>query len=308
MHRLLAGLATLLLFTLPAHADTKSWAAVKGKLPPGTVGLVSIDVSQIAKTSAYQTGIQSVLDQVSEAKQGFDLLKTGCGVDVSTVVTDVTIVVADVKQDDGVLVLLGVNGVDKAKLTSCMTALATMDDKAAKLSAKTKGKVTEYSVAGKSEKIYVGWVTKDVIAFTDDPMAKGKLEKFLVGKPAKGALKKFLAKTTPTSAAFFAMAKEDKTDIGTMKGGYGTLDIGGGNVSFKATVTADSAATASAFTDKAKAELKDGADEVRKQMPDLAKLMEATQFATSGSDITVTNSASEKTIATLLPGFLSLMK
>src|SRR5690242_12749412 len=127
MHRLLVGLATLLLFTLPAHADTKSWAAVKSKLPAGTVGVVSVDVSQIAKTSAYSTGVQSVLDQVSEAKEGFNLLKTGCGVDISSVVTDFTVVIADVKQDDGVLVLIGVNGVDKAKLTSCMTALATMD-------------------------------------------------------------------------------------------------------------------------------------------------------------------------------------
>jgi hypothetical protein len=189
-----------------------------------------------------------------------------------------------------------------------MTAIATMDDKNAKLSAKTKGKVTEYSVAGKSEKVYVGWVTKDVIAFTDDPMAKGKLEKFLTGKPAKGTLKKFLGNTTPTSAVFFAISKPNTTDEGTIKGGYGTLDIGGGNMSMKVTVVGDTAATASAFTDKSKAELKDATDQVRKQMPDLAKLMDATQFATSGTDLTITNSASEKTIAALIPGFLSLMK
>src|SRR5262245_43690311 len=149
MHRLVAGLATLLLFTIPAHADTKSWTAVKGKLPAGTIAVASFDVSQIAKTSLYQTAVQAVLDQEDDAKQGLELLKTGCGVDVTTVVTDVTVVIADVKEHDGVLIALGVNGVDKAKLTACMTALATIDDKSAKLSVKTKGKVTEYGVAGK---------------------------------------------------------------------------------------------------------------------------------------------------------------
>lgn len=308
MHRLLAGLATLLLFTIPARADTKSWTAVKGKLPVGTVAVVSFDVSQFAKTSMFQTAVQSVLDQENDAKQGFELIKTGCGVDVTTAVTDVTVVVADVKEHDGILIAVGVTGVDKAKLTACMTALAQVDQKDAKLSAKTKGKVTDYSVAGKSEHVYVGWLSKDVIAFTDDPMEKGKLEKMLTGKPAKGTLKKFIASTTPASAAFFAMAKDEKTDFGTMKGAFGMLDIASGTLSVKVNVLADSAATASAFVDKAKAELKDGSDEVRKQMPDLAKLMDATQFTTSDAQVTITNSASEKALGTMIPTFLSLMK
>jgi hypothetical protein len=308
MHRLLAGLATLLLFTIPAHADTKSWTAVKGKLPTGTVAVMSFDVAQIAKTSVYQTAVQTVLDQEEDAKQGFELIKTGCGVDITSVVTDVTVVIADVKEHDGVLIAVGVNGVDKAKLTACMTAIASIDHKDAKLTAKTKGKVTDYSVAGKSEHVYVGWLTKDVIAFTDDPMAKGKLEKMIVGKPAKGALKKFLAKTTSTSAAFFAVSEDEKSDVGTMKGGYGGLDIAGGNLSLKITAVADSAASASAFADKAKSELKDNADQVRKQMPDLAKLFDATQFATNETEITVTNSASEKALGSLIPALASMMK
>jgi hypothetical protein len=301
--RLLAATAaTLLLFTLPAQADTKSWAAVKGKLPAGTNIVVSIDVTQIAKTSAYSQVVQAFLDEERDAKAGFEAFKASCGVDITTVVTDVTVAAINDDKDDRALIAIGLNGVDQAKATACMQGLADMDSKGAKLTVKTKGKVTEYGVEGQSKKFYLAWIAKDVIAFTTDPETKGKLEKMLKGKAAKGALKGYLGKTTATSAVFFGVAKQDVIpDVGKMKGGWGTVDLAGGNISVKATLAVDSATAATKLAEMATAQIRQMAGEVQKQMPDFAKAINATTAAASGSEVTVSGSITEKLLVSIIP-------
>src|SRR5688572_30014678 len=266
MGRLLtATAATLLLFTVPADADTKSWTALKNKVPANANVIVSVDLAQIAKTSTYQSAIQAFLDQEQDAKMGFEVLKTSCGVDLPTVVTDVTVMgLPDVKgQDERALIAVGLNGVDKTTLQTCMQAIADLDSKGAKLTAKTKGKITEFSVEGKSQKVYIAWIAKDVIAFTTEPNDKAMLTKMLAGKAAKGDLKKFIGKTTSSSAAFFSVAKADVIpDIGNFKGVYGNVDLASGSITLKANIVVDTADAATKLAAMGNAQIKESVKEV----------------------------------------------
>jgi hypothetical protein len=305
MGRLLtATAATLLLFTAPADADTKSWTALKNKIPANANVVVSVDVTQLAKTSTYQTAIQTFLDQEQDAKMGFELFKTSCGVDVTTVVTDVTVMgLLDVKgQDERALIAVGLNGVDKAKLQTCMQALADLDKKGAKLTAKTKGKITEFSVEGETKKLYVAWLAKDVIAFTTEPEDKAILTKMIAGKAAKGDLKKFIAKTTSTSAAFFSVAKADVIpDIGNFKGVYGNIDLASGSINLKANVVVDTADAATKLATVATQEIKKASTEVQKQMPDFAKAIGASTATANGTEVTISGSITEKVLLSIIP-------
>jgi hypothetical protein len=299
--RILAVLATLLLFTASAQADTKSWAAVKAKLPAGTQIVVGIDVTALAKTTVYAQVIQKFLDEEKDAKQGFDAIKAGCGVDVTTAVTDATIV-AMAEPKEQILVAIGLNGIDKDKVSSCMQTIIGGSG-STKLTAKTKGKVTEYSLAGKSEKLYIAWLAKDVIALTDDPTTKGKLEKMLAGKAAKGDLKKMIGKTTTTSPVWFAVAMKEKIDEinGTFKGAYGQADLAAGTFTGKANAVVGSADEATKVAAMGNAELAKATVEIAKILPDLATVLKTARITATGAEVNVTGTVTEKQILGLIP-------
>jgi hypothetical protein len=212
-----------------AAAQSKSWTAVQKSVNTSATIVFGVNLKPIRATTSYAAGLQMFLAQEPPAKEAFELIKTNCGIDVPNAISDATFIM---KEDDKPLVVIGLDGINEAKLLGCMEKIVvTMGGPAdLKISAKKKGKITEYSAPGEKKKLYAAWLAPDVVAFTDDPNDKAKLTKMLAGKAPKGIVASGLAKVSTAAPIWAAVAKKEKESFGTMLGGYGQVDISGGKV------------------------------------------------------------------------------
>lgn len=221
-----AAVALSLTFAATAHAESKSWAAVKGSIHGKANIVMGGNLAAARSTKVFSSALQMMLSEEEDAKRAFEMIKTGCNIDVPAAIADFTVVMRD---GDDPLVVLALDGLDEAKLVGCVETLAAKElGKAVKLTAKKKGKITTYSVPGEKEKLYFAWLAKDVLAFSEDPTAKGKLEKLLAGKAAKGALGKYLGKVNSDHALWAGVSMKEKEDGLTILGGYGSVDLAAG--------------------------------------------------------------------------------
>ena len=192
----------------------------------GAVEVELVNLAAAGSTKVFSSALQMMLSEEEDAKRAFEMIKTGCNIDVPAAIADFTVVMRD---GDDPLVVLALDGLDEAKLVGCVETLAAKElGKAVKLTAKKKGKITTYSVPGEKEKLYFAWLAKDVLAFSEDPTAKGKLEKLLAGKAAKGALGKYLGKVNSDHALWAGVSMKEKEDGLTILGGYGSVDLAAG--------------------------------------------------------------------------------
>lgn len=252
-----AAVALSLSFVATAHAESKSWAAVKGSIHGKANVVVGGNLATVRGTKVFTSALQMMLTEEPDAQRAFEMIKTGCNIDVPAAIVDFTVVMRD---GDDPLVVLALNGLDEAKLVGCVESLAAKElGKAVKLTSKKKGKVTTYSVPGEKDKLYFGWLAKDVIAFSEDPTAKGKLEKLLTGKPAKGALGNYLGKVNSDHALWAGVAMKEKEAGMTILGGYGSVDLAAGKWNGTAHIVmgnADEAKQAAALGNQGLGELK----------------------------------------------------
>ena len=286
----------------PAAAQSKSWTAVKGSVTPQAAFVFGANFDPIRKTASYATALKMFLDQEDDAKQAFELVKTHCQIDVPNALTDAT---AIMKADEKPLVVLGLNGLDEPKVVACLEKIvmsfAPAGTAPIKLVAKKKGKVTEYTVPGESKKIYIAWLAADVLAFTDDPIAKGKLEKMLAGKAPKGEVGKMLAKVATTAPIWFAVAKKEReAGIGTVLGGYGQIDIAGTNVNVTGHLIMAKASEASQATLAGNQGLEEAKRKAAK-IPAAKKLLDTVTIVANGKEVDIKGTVADKDIVTLVP-------
>lgn len=297
----LVTLALSLFVARPAAAQSKSWAAVKGSVTPKAAFVFGANFDPIRKTATYATVLKMFLDGEEDAKQAFDLIKTHCQIDVASALTDAT---AIMKADEKPLVVLGLNGLDEPKVVACLEKIvmsfAPAGTAPIKLTAKKKGKVTEYTVPGERKKIYIAWLAADVLAFTDDPIAKGKLEKMLAGKAAKGDLGKWIAKISTAAPIWFAVAKKEREDGLNIVGGYGQVDITGGNVSLTGHLVLAKASEASQATLMAHDGLTEAKAKAAK-IPAAKKMLDTVTIVANGKEVDVSVTIADKDIVTLIP-------
>jgi len=276
--RIAAAVAFVSLFALataPAEAETKSWKAAKAVAPDNP----------------------AIVAQEDDAKEGIDAVKAGCGIDVLTVVTDVTVVLADpdVDDDDGIIVI-GLNGVNEAKAVACLKKIAKKEKKV--LTAKKVGKLVELSIKGERDKIYMAWLAKDVVAFAVEPDEKARLAKWIGGKGITGDVAATLTKVDTATAAWVAIAKQTELGPGAnMKSAYGTVKLEAGNIVGEVNVVTGSAAEAKKAADEAKKELAKGASQLP---PEIAKLVKAIAITTAGDVVTVKASIAETEVMSLV--------
>jgi hypothetical protein len=289
-----------------AHAESKSWAAAKGVLPGDLYVVAGGNITSIQKSTIYQTIVPALLQQEKDAKEGFELVKTTCGIDIQTSITDAVVAM---RENEKGLIVAALSGVDEAKVTSCLQKIAEKEAKekgktTKKITAKTSGKIVEYTMEGESEKLYLAWLASDVVAMATEPTDKSLLEKMIGGKGAvakSGDMAKALAKTNTNAAVWFALAK--KTPVGegktkaTMKTAYGALDIAAGVVAIDGTMVLSSSAEAKAFADQ----IKDQIAKNQASMPaEFQKLVKSLTVAASGDAVNVKFSAPEKDILSLI--------
>jgi hypothetical protein len=299
----LVTIALSLVVARPAAAQSKSWAAVKGSVTPQAAFVFGINADPIRATATYATALKMFLDDETDAKQAFDLIKATCAIDVPSAISDVT---AIMKADEKPLVVLGLNGLDEATVVACLekvgNQLAGNTGATLKMTAKKKGKITEYSVPGESEKLYIAWLAKDVLAFTDNPNDKNQITKMLAGKAAKGNLGKWLAKVSTTAPVWFAVSmKKDDPDMGTVLGGYGQVDISNGTIVGNGHIVLTKPADATKAAAQGNTELASAKTEAGSKLPAAKRVLDTVSIVANGNLIDVSGSVADKDIAALIP-------
>jgi len=284
----------LSLFMVRPAAASKSWDAVKKSVSPKAAIVFGGDGAAIRGTTSYGTLLKMLLDEEHDAKQAFEMIEQACGINVPDTITDFTVVM---QKDERPLVVLGLDKDERALLACLDQIVATMGGdgaKAPKVVAKKKGKITEYSMPGESDKLYLAWLAKDVVAFTDDPSDKARLSSMLSGRAAKGDLGKFLGKVSTAAPLWGAVAiKQVDRDMGTLLGGYGQVEIKGANLVGAVHLVMAKAAEAS----HAAEEIEKGLGEIKAQAakdPMLRRLFDSIKVGTSGNLIDLSGSVPDK--------------
>lgn len=300
------AVAALLLFAArPAEAQSKSWTAVKGSVTPQAAIVIGANLDPIRKSTTYGQLLKMLQDNEPDAKQAFDAIKQHCSIDVPTAISDVTVVM---KADEKPLVAIGLNGLNEGSVLACLEKVGTAMTGATtplRLTVKKKGKVTEYSMPGERKKLYIAWLAPDVLAFTDDPNNKGKLDKMLAGKAAKGELGKMLGKVTTTSAIWAAVSKKEKEDGMTILGGYGQVDVNGATVNILGHLVMLNGADATKATTMANAGLGEAKQQAASK-PAVAKVLDTIRVVANGREIDFTAAVPDKDIMQLVADFDTL--
>jgi hypothetical protein len=289
-----------------AHAQSKSWTAAKAVLPGDLYVVAGGNVTTIQKSTIYKTIVPALLQSQQEAKEGFEMIKTTCGIDVETSITDAVVAVNEKEKG---LIVAALSGIDEAKVTSCLTKIAEKEAKdkkkpTKKLSAKTSGKIVEYTMEGESEKLYVAWLSSDVIAMATDPTDKALLEKMIGGKGAitkSGDLGKALGKVNTSAALWLVVDKDTPVGEGktkaTMKVAFGAVDIAAGVVSVDGQIVLSSAAEAKAFADQVKKQMAENSSQMP---PDFQKLAKSVVITASDNAVQIKFNLTEKELLSII--------
>jgi hypothetical protein len=294
------AVASTLLAVQTAAADTKSWTALKKVVGKGDNGIVSIDFAKLRGTAAFQAGLKMFLDEETEAKGVLDAIKADCKIDVFTAVTDLTVAMQD---GDHPLIAVGLDGVDEAKFTACMGLVVSkmMNLPPVTFTATRKGKISEYSVKGEPKKLYMGWLAKDVLVFTEEVNDGKLLASRLAGKGAKGDLAKFVGKAAKSSAMWLAVADKDVEDGRTIMGGYGQLEVAAGTLKLSGAVVMSKPAEATSMATEGTAAIGELKSQAGAQVPELGRLLSTVVIAAKGSDVAISGSIADKDLAALIP-------
>ncbi len=282
-----------LLVASTAAADSKSWAALKGRLPAGATIVGGADVAAIRGTPSFPKALDFFRGEDKDIGAMLDLIKATCGMELPAMLGDIAFTL-DAKEKG--VVVLGLSGTDQTKVTDCVTKVVAKVEPKAKLSAKVTGKITAYSV-GSDETIFAAWLAPDVVAISIDANSQAPLDAILAGAPASGDLATYLGKTTTTAAAWAAFnVNEDG-----LKGGWGTLTLGK-TIALTLRMTGTTPKEGEKARKEAKDAQKKGLQRSAKQ-PELKKVFSAMKVGGIGAEVTLDASMAESSIPALLPAF-----
>jgi hypothetical protein len=216
--------------SLHARAEpSKAWTAAKAGLPADAKIVIGADLVAIQKTQLFATYYPKLLEK-GDAGKVIEKVKGSCKIDPLTAVQGV-VVATSADQEDGA-VYLSITGLDKAKLSSCLTAAVQgMADKDAKVTLKQDGNITQ--VSDGKDTAFIGWIGKDVIVVSLHAKDKSSLLKWMGGKGAlaKSDVGKSIAKLNTAATMWGAGEASKEIEPGvTVKGGYGTVTFAKGNL------------------------------------------------------------------------------
>jgi len=289
-------------------AATGAWGAASAVLPTGPNVVAGLNVKTLMGTKLAQAAISDVLAKEADAQTAIDLVKSTCSIDLMTSVKDAVAAVG-METEEGVF-FLGLDGLDEAKVTDCVKKIA--NDQGIEIKSKKSGNVVEYSAKGQTEKLYIGWPTKDVMAIATDPTDKKLITKYLGGKGKlmkDGDFGAALGKVKTSAMGWMVVTAKDQEigDTGAkMTVLYAWLDDTSTTVSTEIHVVVDSADNAT----KLVKEINDQLPQLQKDtsMPkSIAKLMKTIKVSASDKDITVSASASETDVEAALTDIMSMM-
>jgi hypothetical protein len=288
-------IAAVVLSTAAVHGQARADAsraltAAKAGLPADARILVGVDFAAIQKTQLFATYYPKLHDKPDAAKV-LDALKDGCKLDPLVIIQGLVVATAGDGEDGAMYV--AVQGVDRAKLATCLQAAAKTDDKSAKVEVKNAGNITE--VTKGSDTAFFGWAGKDVVVVAFHANDKPSLVKWMGGKGAlaKSELGKTLAKVNTAATIWGAAAEPKEIQPGmTARGGYGTVSYAKGNVAADVHAVMETAAQASSMSTMANQQL----DEARKGSlpPEFATLLKAVTVAVEKDEVRIKANVAEK--------------
>ncbi|MEZ4401228.1 MAG: hypothetical protein R3B06_14475 [Kofleriaceae bacterium] len=283
-----------------ASAESKSWKAVKKSVSPSANVIAGGNLAAIRGTKLYASAVQLLLTEEPEAQEAFAMIKAECKLDVPAVISDFTAVM---KNGEKPLIVIGFDGVDEPRLVGCLEKIiAKKSGKAAKITSKRKGRVSVYTMAGEAKQLHLAWLAKDVLAFTEDPMDKSKLDKLLGKKAAGGQLGKLVAKAN-TDAVLWAAVNAKEREAGLhLTGGYGAIVLAGAAFRGDVHVALGSADEVKRAVPLVSQALDEAKQQVAK-VPALAGMMNSATVGGTGSELDLSATLPDGDIATLMRDF-----
>ncbi len=277
-----------------ASADSKSWGALKGKLPAGTIVVGGADIAAMRATPSFPKLVEWISSEDKDVGAILGVVKSTCGMELPAMVGDIALAVND--NGKGVMVV-GLSGTDQTKVTDCINKVIAKVDPKKKLVGKPSGKLTEYSVTGENDKLYVQWLAPDLVAISLEENGHGPLDAMAAGAPASGDLATYLGKSGTVASAWAAFLINDDG----AKGGWGTLALGS-TIKFALRVSAASPKDA----DKGRKEMlgiqKKGLERSAK-LPEMKKVFQALKVGGKGTEVTVDVAVPEAALPQLFPAF-----
>jgi hypothetical protein len=276
-----------------ADAPGDAWAAARSMLPANPYVVMGMNVATIKSSTLFQQLYPKMLEQSSEAKQGLEMVKTDCGINVTDAIQGVVVAIDESQKG---VILLSTKGVDQAKIAECLGKVAAKEKKTITAGKADAQGIVEYTSSGEKDKLYIAYLPKGVLAMSTEPTDKGLLQKWLGGKgvDAKSAAGSALAKVNTGAALWGVVAKAEKLEENmNMKAGYGSADVTGGNIVADMRIVLASAKEAADAVIKANQQLeqlKSGGQ----VPPQLQNVVKTVKITSAGDELQVKASMAEK--------------
>jgi hypothetical protein len=293
----------LLALSHVAHAESKSWNAVKGKLPSKTIAVVTATAD---KSMFVQ--LLEIASQEPELVKLNTRISTACKLNLTDVVHDATAIVVPDKQPSGffdttAVLVLGLQNLDRKGAQACIK-LALADVEAGnKVTELIDGKSTAYNLGDPKASIWITWLADDVVAFAPDHFSDKKmlLAALKGGKPIGelGKSIKSLGATTDTAMAWFVYAKREQIAKGQeMRSAFGTAIVNDGSIALNVSVATNAAATATALVNEGQQEKAKLLEKAAKAKGSTVEaFIRAITMTATGSNMTATGSFEVKSMA-----------
>ena len=157
---------------------------------------------------------------------------------------------------------------------------------------------------GSTDKIYLGWIGKDVLVFATSPDDRKFVESMMKGKGSGEASK--LAKKIDTSATvWMSVIKAQQIQPGVdMKALYGTVKLTNGNMAADLRVVTGDKDQAAKLVDAFNKDL----PKVQGSLPPAAKtLVQSLKMSATGAEVQATAGAPEKDVLDLVTMLMAIM-
>lgn len=281
-----------------AHADSsKAWTTAKTKLPGGLVAVFGVNMGAIKSSELYKQFVPMLEAKAGKAKDNLDKIKATCNIDLTGSIDSVVVGMGESsdKKDNSGVIIIALKGTNQKDLEACGQKVAKAEGKT--LTITKDGAITKYSGMGDDD-AYVRWFSKDTLAIGD---SKDDVTKLTGGGIGKDVLATEAGKVNTNAALWVAVNKsQDIDDLhGKMTGGYGTLDLKGGNLVVDAHIIMDSPKTAAEGVKQGTAQL----DQIKKsgQIPkQFTPMLDSIKLSSSGAELVAGATIAETDLAQLI--------
>jgi hypothetical protein len=300
---LLLVAALLVVPSIATAGSSKAWNAAK-KVHPDAPIIAGIDVKSAKDSEMFKKFFPILLEKKKDAKDVLDRLQKECAFDPFTAVNSVVAVIDDNAGGNKGAFYIALNAGWNAKTVGeCAQKIAKTEKKELKVGA-VKKNLQEMEMVGKSERIYLGWLGKDVLVIATEPTDKTFAEAMITGK-GKGEAAKLAKKLDTGATVWMAVIKEQSIQKGIdMKALYGTVKLAKANLAADARIVTGGKDQAESLVTAFNTEI----PKMAGSLPAAAQLMvKNMKMKAAGAEVQASTNAPEKDVMDLLQMLMAFM-